>query len=198
MPSRSRLCATTLTPRSVQHDPAPITGHGGWGVSAWFSEGGEESATFRWRLDREVQEDGITVALVGVNPSTAGAEKNDQTIRKDIGFSRIHGWRKIIKVNKFAFRATDVTELRQAFDPIGLENDQWLADAFSEADLIVPCWGPLSKLPKRLRRRWIEVRMIAQRSGKPMMCLGAAGDGQPLHTLTLAYSTPLVPWSLAA
>src|SRR5690242_17608554 len=77
------------------------------GVSAVFSEGGEETGLFRYRLDRHVQDDGIVAALCGVNPSTAGAEANDQTIRKDLGFARIHGWRQIIKVNKFAFRATD-------------------------------------------------------------------------------------------
>ena len=167
-------------------------------MGAWFSEGGEEAALFRWRLDREVQPNGIVAALVGVNPSTAGVEKNDQTIRKDVGFAERLGWRKIIKVNKFAFRATDVTELRRAFDPIGPENDRYMAEAFAEADLIVPCWGPLTKLPKALRRRWIEVRMIAQRSGKPMLCLGTANDGQPRHTLMLGYETPLSPWSLAS
>jgi hypothetical protein len=164
-------------------------------MSAVFSEGGEERAIFRWRLDRPVQETGIVAALVGVNPSVAGVEKNDHTIRKDIGFAQRNGWRHIIKVNKFAFRATDVRQLATAFDPIGPENDAYLSQAFTDADVIVPCWGPLTKLPKRLRRRYIEVCRIAERAGKPLMCLGTANDGQPLHTLTLAYETPLVPWS---
>jgi hypothetical protein len=163
-------------------------------MSALFSEGGEEKALFRWRLDREVQDEGIVAALVGVNPSDAGAVKNDQTIRKDLGFAQRLGWRRIIKVNKFAFRATDVRELASAFDPIGPENDAHLARAFEDADVIVPCWGPLSKLPKRLRRRYIEVCRIIERAGKPVMCLGTANDGQPRHTLMLAYETRLVPW----
>lgn len=164
-------------------------------MSAVFSEGGEEAALYRWILRREVQDEGIIAALCGVNPSVAGVEKNDQTIRKDIGFARRHGWRRIIKVNKFAKRATDVRELATAFDPIGPENDRYLAEAFEEADIIVPCWGPLAKLPKRLRRRYIEVCRIMERSGKPILCFGTANDGQPRHTLMLAYETPLVPWS---
>lgn len=164
-------------------------------MSAVFSVGGEEKALFRWRLDRPVQETGIVAALCGVNPSTAGAEKNDQTIRKDLGFGLRLGWRRIIKVNKFAFRATDVRDLANAFDPIGDENDIYLSQAFAEADIIVPCWGPLSKLPKRLRRRYIEVCRLAERAGKPILCFGTANDGQPRHTLTLGYDTPLVPWS---
>lgn len=164
-------------------------------MSAWFSDGGEEAGRYRWRLDREIADEGPAVALVGVNPSTAGAIDNDQTIRKDLGFAKLHGWRRIIKVNKCAFRATDVRELAKAVDPIGPENDKWLAEAFDEADLILPCWGPLAKLPKYLRRRWLEVLRLAERSGKPIMCLGVSNDGQPRHTLMLPYETPLVPWS---
>jgi hypothetical protein len=164
-------------------------------MSALFSEGGEALGVYRWRLDREVQDEGVVAALVGVNPSTAGAEANDHTIRKDLGFARVHGWSRIIKVNKFAFRATDVRELANAFDPIGPECDDYLRQAFAEADVLVPCWGPLSKLPKRLRRRYIEVARMMERTGKPIMCLGTAKDGQPLHTLTLGYDTPLVAWS---
>jgi hypothetical protein len=166
-------------------------------VSAFFSEGGEAKADFRWILYRDVDgvpDTGLIAALCGVNPSTAGAEKNDQTIKKDLGFARIHGWRRIIKVNEFAYRATDVTELASAFDPVGPECDAYLRRAFDEADLLVPCWGPLSKLPKRLRRRYIEVARMMERTGKPIMCLGTAKDGQPRHTCMLAYETPLVPW----
>lgn len=163
-------------------------------MSAWFSDGGEESALFRWRLDRDVSQEGIVAALCGVNPSTAGVEANDQTIRKDLGFAERLGWRKIIKVNKCAYRAKDVRDLAHAIDAIGPENDQWLAEAFDEADVLVPCWGPLAKLPKYLRRRWLEVHRLMERSGKPIMCLGTCADGQPRHTLMLAYETPLVAW----
>lgn len=164
-------------------------------MSAWFSEGGEDAAMYRWRLDREIADEGIVVALPGVNPSTAGAINNDATIRKDIGFGQRLGWRRIIKVNKFAYRAKDVTELRKAIEPIGAQNDRYIAEAFDEADMIVPCWGPLSKLPKHLRRRWLEVVRLMERSGKPIMCLGTANCGQPRHTLMTPYETPLTAWS---
>jgi hypothetical protein len=152
---------------------------------------------YRLRLDREVDPlfGGLVAALCGVNPSIAGAEANDQTIRKDIGFARIHGWSRIIKINKFSHVATDVRELRDAPDPIGPENDAYIEAALREADVFVPCWGPLTKLPRRLRNRWRDVVAIAERVGKPMLCLGTANDGQPRHTLTLAYSTPLIRWN---
>lgn len=152
---------------------------------------------FRLRLDREIDPllDGAVAALCGVNPSIAGAEANDQTIRKDIGFGRVQGWRRIIKINKFAHVATDVRELASCADPVGPDNDAYIEQAIREADLFVPCWGPLTKLPKRLRGRWREVLAIAERVGKPIMCFGTSQDGQPRHTLMLPYSTPLVQWS---
>jgi hypothetical protein len=161
-------------------------------MSAVFSPCG----TYRLRLDREVDPllGGPVATLCGVNPSIAGAEANDQTIRKDIGFGRIHGWSRFIKINKFAHVATDVRGLANAVDPIGPENDAYIEAAIREADVFVPCWGPLEKLPRRLRGRWREVLAIAERIGKPILCFGTAQDGQPRHTLMLAYSTPLVKW----
>ena len=112
-----------------------------------------------------------------------------------MGFGRTLGWSRIIKGNKFAFRATDVRELANAFDPIGPDNDCHLEQIMRDADLHIAAWGPLAKLPKRLRRRWLEVMMIADRVGCPFYCFGTAKDGQPRHTLMLPYETALVPWS---
>lgn len=155
---------------------------------------------YRYRLDRLVRPigPGPVVALIGVNPSTAGAVENDQTIRKDLGFGERLGWSRIIKANKFAFRSADVTMLKFVSDPIGPENDRYLREIFAEADLLVPCWGPLRKLPRPLRNQWQRVSQLMSESSKPVMCFGTAEDGQPLHTLTLSYATPLVEWSLPA
>lgn len=153
---------------------------------------------YRYRLDREVQPfGGPVVALIGVNPSTADAILDDATIRKDLGFGKRLGWSRIIKANKFAFRATDVRKLREATDPIGPENDRYLREIFAEADLLVPCWGPLAKLPKPLRYQWAKVRDLMRESGKTVMCFGTAQDGQPRHTLMLSYDTPLQGWGAA-
>lgn len=151
--------------------------------------------TYRLRLDRDLGRPGPTVALLGVNPSTADAQVNDATIRKDMGFGVRHGWGRIIKGNKFAFRATDVKRLRTAADPVGPDNDAYLEQIMREADVVIACWGPLSKLPPNLRRRWYKVARIADEVGKSLMCFGTAQDGQPRHTLMLAYDTPLTAWN---
>lgn len=151
---------------------------------------------YRLRLERVVDMlSPVTAALIGVNPSTADAVEDDQTIRKDLGFARIHGWGRIIKGNKFAYRAKDVRELREAADPIGPGCDDELRRIIADADVVVACWGPLSKLPRHLRERWRQIVRMADDAGKPLMCFGTAKDGQPRHTLMLAYDTPLVRWS---
>jgi hypothetical protein len=149
---------------------------------------------FRYRLERELGYSGPTVAILGVNPSTADATINDQTIRKDIGFGERLGWGRIIKGNEFAFRSTDVKGLRTARDPIGPENDAHLDQIMRDADLVIAAWGPLAKLPAALRGRWKDVVRMADRVGRKLHCFGVADDGQPRHTLMLSYATPLTEW----
>lgn len=150
---------------------------------------------YRYRLDRTIASTGPVAAIIGVNPSTADAEVDDQTIRKDMGFARRLGWGRIIKGNLFAHRATDIKALRRAQNPTGPENDRYLAEIMREADVVVAAWGPCAKLPPHLRGRWKAIARIADEVSKPLMCWGTAQDGQPRHPLMLAYETPLVPWS---
>lgn len=159
-------------------------------MSAIFSDCG----LYRWRLERDLGRDGPIVAILGVNPSTADATLNDQTIRKDIGFGRVHGWGRLIKGNLFGFRSTDIKGLRDIADPVGADNDEHLERIMADAELIVVAWGPTAKLPLHLRRRWVTVAGLAKRGGHKLKCFGTAQDGQPRHTLTLAYATPLVDW----
>lgn len=154
-----------------------------------------DCGTWRWSLFRDLEIPGKTAMLAGVNPSKADGKIDDATIRKDVGFSARLGIGRFIKVNKFAFRATDVRELRQASDPVGPENDFYIRDAMRKADIHIACWGPLSKLPPNLRNRWRRFVEIAQQEGVTLMCWGTAQDGQPRHPLMLAYDTPLVVWN---
>lgn len=150
--------------------------------------------TWRYRLDRDLGRDGPTVAILGVNPSTADETTNDATIRKDIGFGARHGWGALIKGNLFAFRSTDIKGLRTAVDPRGPENDAYLRQMMVEASIVVAAWGPAAKLPPVLRKRWMTVVKMAADLHVPLYCFGTAQDGQPRHTLMLAYDTPLTVW----
>lgn len=134
-------------------------------------------------------DDADKTRILGVGVSTCAAnmakENDDGPVAWVFGF-----WTGL----NAAFRARDVRALRSVADPIGPEADRYLREIFAEADIIIPCWGPLSKLPKSLHARWREVADIMFKTGKPVLCFGTSLDGQPLHTLTLAYATPLIPW----
>lgn len=163
-------------------------------MSAIISDCGK----YRYRLERHGLSGAGAVAWIMVNPSTADATDDDQTIRKVIGFSERLGAGWFIVGNKFAYRATDIDDLRGVGDPKGPDNDRHLEQIMQDAPLVIVAWGQLGKLPKALRRRWRTVAGMAERHGVQLMCLGTAKDGQPLHPLTLSYDRPLVPWRAPA
>lgn len=150
--------------------------------------------TYRYRLERTVQLSGRVFAYFGVNGSTATATEDDHTVRKWIGFTKVNGGQRFIVGNAFAYRATDVRTLAAAVDPIGPDNDIHLANIIADAEILVPCWGTRTKLPRRLHARLDELRDQLLASGKPVLTLGLSNSGDPLHPLTLAYSTPLTEW----
>lgn len=149
---------------------------------------------YRYRLERHGLSGSGAMAWIMVNPSTADATEDDQTIRKVIGFSERLGAGWAIVGNKFAYRATDVRELKAVADPKGPANDAYLVEIMRSAPVVVAAWGPLAKLPKHLRTRWITVARFAAEMGRPLMCFGTAQDGHPRHPLMLAYDTPLIEW----
>jgi hypothetical protein len=160
------------------------------GSSAVISECGR----YRYRLERDGPGEGRTVVIM-VNPSTADAEQDDATIRKLKGFGARNQWGRIIVGNLFAYRATDVRELATADDPVGPENDAELRRICYNAKQVIVAWGPVSKVPKRLRERWRQVWELIQ-CYPPVLSIGEpAKCGHPKHPLMLAYDTPLIEWT---
>ncbi|CAN7320500.1 DUF1643 domain-containing protein [Bosea sp. LjRoot9] len=151
--------------------------------------------TWRWRLDRTIDMLGGPVyAFFGVNGATADAETDDHTVIKWNGFTAIAGGSRYIVGNPFGFRAKDVRELAGAADPVGPDNARYLAEIIAEADILVPCWGNRSKVPARLRGHIDALRDQIFAAGKPVKVFGFTRSGDPLHPLTLAWTTPLIDW----
>ena len=150
---------------------------------------------FRYRLDRMVDMlGGPALAYFGVNGSTADGKTDDHTVRKWNGFTRIAGGSRYIVGNAFGFRAKDVRALAAAADPVGPDNDRYLAEIVAEADILVPCWGNRGKVPPRLRPRFDALAELIFAARKPVRVFGFTNGGDPLHPLTLGYDTPLVEW----
>lgn len=151
--------------------------------------------SYRYALSREledsiVEEEG-TILYVGVNPSTADASVDDATVRKWKGVTRKMGFGRFLVANLFAYRATDVKELKRVEDPVGPDNDWYIEQCISRASVIVPCWGNSSKVPKDLIHRIKEVDDLLLDSGKPVRCFGKTKSGDPKHPLMLPYDTTI-------
>lgn len=131
--------------------------------------------------------------FVGVNPSTADADVEDATTKKWRGFVERWGGSGYLTTNLYAYRTTDVRGLADAEDPRGPGNLAHILAMAKEVDVIVPCWGTLIKVPRKVRSK-IYVGSVLRAllaTGKPVKCLGLNNDGQPRHPLMLPYSTQL-------
>lgn len=150
---------------------------------------------YRYELVRVWDKSLSLLSIVMVNPSTADHTKNDQTIVKVMGFARLLGYGGIIVVNLFAFRATDVNELKTAVDPVGRQNIHYIFCAMVRTPMTLVAWGASSKLPHRLRDQWRKVSNMAHMMNRTLYCLGTCNDGHPKHPLTLPYNSQVKQWS---
>lgn len=148
---------------------------------------------YRYRLDRQVAEQGPVYAFFGINPSTADASVDDATVRKWIGFTKRWGASRFIVGNVFAYRATDVKVLATVDDPYGDDIGDHITDIITEADILVPCWGNTSKVPPKLQGAFDVLMDALVSSGKPVRCFGLTKSGDPMHPLMLGYDTALQP-----
>lgn len=128
--------------------------------------------------------------LIGLNPSTADAKRNDPTIRRCIGFAHAWGFGGVWVLNLFAFRATYPHDLKAADDPVGPRNDWWLRRIARRCERVVACWGNdggfmgrSGQVGAMLRDRLEIIRMN--------------GTGEPAHPLYLPKGLEPVKWSTA-
>lgn len=136
------------------------------------------------------------LSVVMVNPSTADHTKNDPTIVKVMEFARRLGYGGVIVVNLFAFRATDVNELKLAADPVGPLNRVYIECAMLRTRTTLVAWGSSAKLPKELRLKYLTVLEIAWLMKRPLYCLTTCQDGHPKHPVMIGYDTPFVEWNV--
>lgn len=112
---------------------------------------------YRYLLERPTANCTPEVLFVMLNPSTADGVKDDATIRRCKRFAASWGYRGIRVVNLFALRSREPRALLDHQDPVGPENDSYIANAAAEAKLTICAWGGFSWVP-RARRDWIQGR----------------------------------------
>jgi hypothetical protein len=146
---------------------------------------------YRYHLSRKVGDGALAATFIMLNPSTADAEVDDPTVRKVTEFARRWGCGELHVVNLFAFRATNPAALRDAADPVGPENREWVRRAVEQASdaLIVCAWGTHGA---SLGQDEILLSWIAGLC-RPV-CLGLTRDGHPRHPLYVPYTAILLPF----
>jgi hypothetical protein len=150
---------------------------------------------YRYKLERVWDVDLPICVWIGLNPSTADGEADDQTIRKMIGFSERWGFGAISVVNLFAFRATDPNDMKTARDPIGPDNDGTLKWELSRGGVqrVVAAWGSHGGF----RNRDLAVADLIERYKQcEVVCLGETRGRQPKHPCYLSYDLEPYSWAL--
>jgi len=138
--------------------------------------------------------------VIMVNPSKATVRNGmiypDPTVRKCIGFARLHKFDKLMVGNVIPFISTDIKGLRSYDNPLATQwaNTDHLFYMMQQADQILVAWGRLSKLPAPLRKNWRAVPRLARKLNKQLYCLGTCDDGHPRHPLMIGYKTQMVRW----
>jgi len=152
-----------------------------------------EDGLYRYVLSRRWA-DGPVMCWICLNPSTADHRQDDPSIRRMKGFARREGCGGICVLNLYALRAADPAALRDAewrgdLDPVGPDNDKWLAiDPGSADGPVVAAWGAHPMAAARVPR------VLELLRGVPLTCLGVTASGAPRHPLYVRAGAPLIPW----
>ncbi len=133
------------------------------------------------------------MTAIGLNPSTADAERDDRTTSRLMQFAAAAGCNRLILVNLFAWRATAPGDLplRSAVDPVGLDNDAWLRGAIAEADVVVAAWGGHASAAHRA------TAVLDLARHQIVWCLGRTRQGAPRHPLYVRNGTPFTRYRSA-
>ena len=143
---------------------------------------------YRYRLTRQ-WDNGILLAFIMLNPSTADADVDDPTIRRCMGFARRERFAGIVVGNLYAFRATRPEDMKWANDPFGPGNAGALDRIADEAEgaPIVCAWGSSGGIFGG-HRAFIG---RLQRRKATLVCLGKGANGMPRHPLYVRAAQPL-------
>lgn len=151
---------------------------------------------YRYRLERELFLNYYTIKramlFIMLNPSTADAETDDNTIRRCRSFARRESATHLVVVNLFAYRETSPkavqTALRNGVDIIGPMNDGYIRDAIDECSNmpVVAAWGAC---PFAVQRAHEVAGNI-----EPLYSLGKTKKDFPRHPLYVRNDQTLDPY----
>jgi hypothetical protein len=124
--------------------------------------------------------------FIGLNPSIADENIDDPTLIRCMRFSDAWGYGGVVMANLFAFRATLPTDMKQAKNPIGRGNNQWLQKLAAESGIVIAAWGNDGRYLARSQ----QVRELLPK----LHYLRLNKSGEPAHPLYLPASLTPIVW----
>lgn len=126
------------------------------------------------------------VLFIGLNPSIAGVEENDPTIRRVINFAKDWGYGGIYMMNLFPYIATNPKDL--LISNRGLKkNHLYLWKYSQDCKEVIFAWGAYNKFPDNRDEADFVAEMFPNAK-----CLIKNKDGSPRHPLyVLSVSKPI-------
>jgi len=146
---------------------------------------------YRYTLERIWEKEKPLLLFIMLNPSTADATEDDNTIRRCIGFAKSNGYGGILIGNLYAYRATKprlLFNIRSIPFITGPDNDEHICTMAERAKDIVFAWGNHGQkysMGDRVAKR------MSLAFNQPL-CLGVNANGHPKHPLYVSSNVEFV------
>lgn len=148
---------------------------------AHFSEDGKH----RYWLLRSWAEKPRMITIIGLNPSTADAERDDATIRSCCRLTRAAGFDGFIMCNLFTFiTSSPAVLIENMHDANRAESNDVLKRMIANTHMAICAWGSWSFTAERVQ----EVKLMIDK----LFCFGINADGSPKHPLYLNTNTSII------
>lgn len=157
----------------------------------------DRSRTYRYVLWRAWKKNPKMLMFIGLNPSTANENKNDNTITKLVKITQNNGYDGFWMLNLFALISTDPNNLlNQCISTIGSKNDQFLRRYALRSEKVVFCWGSFSQAYEPLGDFLSDSRadQVAKMFPGERYCLQHNSTGRPKHPLYCLDIQKIIPW----
>lgn len=146
---------------------------------------------YRFTLTRSWDPAKPYACVIGLNPSTADADKDDPTIRKCVGFAKQWDCGGLLMLNLFAWRATKPADLKKeqkrGRDIVGVDGNSF--NHLEEYMKNVTCSHVVAAWGKNAGSRG---ELAAERfRSLPLLYLRLNKDGSPEHPLYVPYGQVL-------
>jgi hypothetical protein len=150
---------------------------------------GGANQEYRYLLTRSWLTGKGTCCFIMLNPSTADETEDDPTVRRCIRFAQTWNFKHLVVGNIFALRSTDPAALKSHRDPVGPENDEYLAALMVDSSMVICAWGAHGGLVSRGRTiaAWATRLTVLHH-------LGLTKEGYPRHPLYLKGDLKPVEW----